>query len=120
MGRRLTDEEREWRQWKEKDYQAKVMKFARDHGWMVAHFHDSRKMVRRGNKYIPVADGDAAGFPDLLLARGTDLLFWEVKTELGKTKPKQDEWLLTLREGGHEARVVRPSDFDSYVQPRLE
>lgn len=120
MGKRLTDEERLWRTYSEKEFQTKVINLARSLGWMVAHFHDSRKMVRRGNKYIPVADGDAAGFPDLFCVRGAETLYWEVKKELGKTKPKQDEWLAALQAGGHEARVIRPSDFDAYVVPRLQ
>lgn len=86
---------------------------------MVAHFHDSRKMVRRGNKYIPVGDLDARGFPDIVLVLGGELIFWELKKELGKTTPYQDEWLAGLRACGAEARVVRPSDYDDYVLPML-
>lgn len=122
MGKRLTEEEREWRSYSEKEFQTKVMAFARDRGWKVAHFHDSRKMVKRGNRYIPVADGDAAGFPDLVAVRGPDIVFWELKKELPLTpqpRPKQVEWLEALVAGGFEARVVKPSDYDSYVVPRL-
>ena len=119
MGKRLTDEEREWRRYSEKEFQSKVMKFAREQGWLVAHFHDSRKMVRRGNRYIPVGDSDAKGFPDLVVVRGNRILFWELKKELGKTKPEQDEWLAALQAAGLEARVVRPSDYDDYVVPAL-
>lgn len=120
MGKRLTDEERAWRAYSEKEYQTKVIDLARSLGWMVAHFHDSRKMVRRGNKYIPVADGDAAGFPDLCLQRGPEIMFWEMKKELGKPSPKQEEWLASLQGGEFEARIVRPSDHETYVVPRLQ
>jgi len=120
MGRRLTDEERAWRAYTEKAYQTEVINLARGLGWMVAHFHDSRKMVRRGNRYIPVADGDAAGFPDLCLQRGSEILFWEMKKELGKPSEKQKVWLASLHGGGFEARIVRPSDHEPYVVPRLQ
>jgi hypothetical protein len=120
MGKRLTDQEREWRSYSEKAFQSKVMKYAREHGWTVAHFHDSRKMVRVGpGIYKPVADGDAAGFPDLVAVRGPEILFWELKKELPlkpKPRPKQVEWLNTLTAGGFEARVVKPSDWDYVVQ----
>lgn len=103
----------------EKEFQNLVIKVAREAGATVAHFHDSRKMVRRGNKYIPVGDLDARGFPDLVLVFEGQMLFWELKKELGKTTEYQDEWLNEIRSCGLEARVVRPSDYDSYVLPRL-
>lgn len=119
MAKRLTDEERLWRSYSEREFQTRVIGRAREEGWLVAHFHDSRKMVRRGSKYVPVGDLDARGFPDLVIARGKRLLFWELKKQLGKTTPYQDEWLAALSVAGLEARVVRPSDFDDYVVPTL-
>lgn len=120
MGKRLTDEERAYRALSEKQFQTQVVNLARENGWLVAHFHDSRKMVVRpdGSRFM-VGDKDARGFPDLCLVRGNRALFWELKKELGKTTEYQDEWLERLRMCGLEARVVRPSDFESYVIPMV-
>jgi len=120
MGKRLTDEERAWRALTEKQFQSNVMKRARGLGWKVSHFHDSRRQVKtKTGRMIMIGDGDAKGFPDLCLIRSGEILFWELKKQLGKTTPEQDEWIAELLQCGLEARVVRPSDFDSYVEPRL-
>lgn len=116
MPKRLTDEEKLWRSYSEKEFQTMVINLARERGWLVTHFHDSRKMVRRGNHYIPVGDLDARGFPDLVIARGSQIYFWELKKQLGKTTEHQDEWLEALRGCGFDACVMRPSDWDGIVQ----
>lgn len=115
MPKRLTDEERAWRSLSEKDFQKQVLEMARLFGWKVAHFHDSRRQVKPG---VFVGDKDAAGFPDLVLVRPPELLVLELKRELGKTTPEQDEWLALLGACGVEARVVRPSDWD-WLRVRL-
>lgn len=86
-------------------------------GWTVAHFHDSRRQVSPG---MFVGDTRAKGFPDLVLGRKrpSDLVVWEIKREIGKTTPEQDQWIDILSGVGVEARVVRPSDWD-YVLERL-
>lgn len=96
--------------------QAAVIELAERCGWRVAHFADSRKQLRSGRL---VGDRRAAGFPDLVLVRGARLLFVELKTEKGKLRPAQVEWLAALGEVEDDAagRVVvcvwRPGDFDS-------
>ena len=113
MGKRLTDEEREWRTYSEKAFQTKVIDLARKNGWLVAHFHDSRRMVVRPNgQRFMVGDKDARGFPDLVVARGQQIFFWELKKELGKTTPHQDEWLAKLTEAGMDATVMKPHDWE--------
>jgi len=120
MGRRLTDQERAWRSLSEKEFQSQVIELARLQGWQVAHFHDSRRQVTRANgQRFFIGDSDAKGFPDLVVVKGTTVLFWEMKKELGKTTPEQDTWLEVLSAAGMEARVVRPSDWDDYVVPAL-
>lgn len=109
MPKRLTDEERAWRSLSEKDFQKQVLDLARLYGWKVAHFHDSRRQVKPG---VFVGDKDAAGFPDLVLVRPPELVVLELKRELGKTTPEQDEWLALLSACGVEASVVRPSNWD--------
>jgi hypothetical protein len=75
--------------------------------------------VRPNGQTFFIGDKDSKGFPDLVLVRAPEILFWEVKKELGKTTPEQDEWLAALSSCGLEARVVRPSDLTAYVIPRL-
>ncbi len=115
MGKRLTDEERAFREVTEKQYQADIMVLARAAGWMVAHFHDSRRQVRPG---VFVGDKDAKGFPDLVLVRASEFLVIEVKRETGKLEPEQVTWLDALDRAGVETMVVRPSDWP-VVRERL-
>lgn len=61
---------------------AVVIKYAQLRGWMHYHTHDSRR--------------SAEGFPDLVLVRGDQLIFAELKSEKGKTTPAQDTWLMAL------------------------
>lgn len=115
MPRRLTDQERAWRAITEKQFQSDVMKEARKNGWKVAHFHDSRKMVVRGDKKFMVGDADAKGFPDCCMAHPIlGVVFVELKKELGKTSPEQDQWLAALREAGATTLVLRPSMWDDF------
>jgi len=120
MPKRLSAQERAYRSVSEKDFQGQIIDLAVMYGWAWCHLQDSRKMVRRGDTTFLVGDVGAKGWPDLVLVRAPEVLFWEVKKELGKTTPEQDEWLLRLSECGLEARVVRPSDFDDYVSVRLK
>lgn len=102
--------------------QRAVVDLARTLGWRCAHFSDSRKQVRGGRL---VGDRGAAGVPDLLCVRGSRLLFLELKTEKGKLRPAQEDWLADLQEVESDAagrlvvRVLRPSDWDSGVIARL-
>lgn len=109
MGKRLTEEEQRLRAITEKQFQTQVVDLARLYGWRVAHFHDSRRQVKPG---VFVGDKDAKGFPDLVLVRGHELLFLELKRETGKTTPEQDEWLAALGGvPGVEVLVARPRDW---------
>jgi hypothetical protein len=62
-------------------------------GWLVAHFHDSRRDVGRGQL---VGDSASAGFPDIVAVRGERILFAELKTEKGKLGELQAAWLGAL------------------------
>lgn len=98
----------------ERAFQATVIDLARTCGWLVCHVHDSRRQVRPG---VHVGDRDAAGFPDLVMVRGTRLLFAELKAETGRLRPAQVDWLDALRlvQGDAAGRVLvrewRPSDW---------
>lgn len=90
----------------ERQFQAAVMEYARLQGWRLAHFHDSRRQV--GGQLV--GDADAAGFPDLVLARER-LLIRELKTDRGRLTPQQMEWLSALDRAGVDADVWRPSEW---------
>lgn len=61
-----------------------------------------------------------AGFPDLVLC-GKRVAFWELKSQGGRVRPEQNEWLTAiLRAEFGQARVVRPMGLlDGSVQEWL-
>ncbi len=93
----------------ERDFERQVLELAKLTGWRAAHFRPAK--TSKGWR-TPVS-GDGAGFPDLVLCRGPCLVFAELKSEDGKLRPEQREWLEALsRCRGVEARLWRPSDFE--------
>jgi hypothetical protein len=100
----------------EKHFQATVIQLAETLNWKVAHFSDSRRSIGNGRM---VGDRQAAGFPDLVLARKGRLIFAELKAAKGKLRPAQVEWLDVLQEVESEThphvlvRVWRPGDLSS-------
>ncbi len=93
----------------ERDFERQVLELARLCGWRTAHFRPAR--TSKGWR-TPVS-GDGAGFPDIVLCRPPLVLFAELKSERGKLRPEQREWLEILgRCEGVEARLWRPRDFE--------
>lgn len=66
----------------EQAWQGRIEGAAKLYGWRVYHTHDSRR--------------SAPGFPDLVLVRGPELLFAELKTDTGRLRPEQSDWLEAL------------------------
>jgi VRR-NUC domain len=102
----------------ERVFQRGVVELAKAHGWKCAHFHDSRRQVRkRDGSYETIGDKDAAGFPDLVLVREGRLIFAELKREKGRLSTRQSEWLhlLGMVEGASQLAVLvcvwRPRDW---------
>lgn len=79
-------------------------------GWMSAHFHDSRRQVQPG---VFVGDSAAKGFPDIVAIRGSRLLIVELKSEKGRLRPEQPEWLDAFSAIGAEVFLWRPSHWFS-------
>jgi heme exporter protein D len=52
-----------------------------------------------------------SGFPDLVIAGPTLVIFAELKTETGRVSPAQQEWLDILTMSGTPAYVWTPSDW---------
>jgi hypothetical protein len=88
------------------DFQAAVIEAAQLLRWRVAHFRAAR--IAQGWRTPVQADG--AGFPDLIAVRGTRLIAAELKSERGKLRPEQANWLEALQAAGAEARIWRPAD----------
>ena len=106
-------------------WQAQVEGLARFYGWRTYHPPDNRPAGRAGRPQRVTS-----GFPDLVLLRGPELLFVELKTDKGRASPEQREWLGELAAVGDacaqsanypatvEAYIWRPRDFDD-VHARL-
>lgn len=92
--------------WNEKQLQQHVILLAGVFGWRHFHVYDSRR--------------SPAGFPDLVLVHPGQkrLLFRELKTERGRLRPGQPEWLEDLTPAGQSAEVWRPRDVVSGVVER--
>lgn len=93
----------------EKAFQSAVLELAALQGWKCAHFHDSRRQIKPG---VFVGDASAAGFPDLVLVRGTRVVFVELKREKGRVTQQQREWLDVLEAALAEVYLWKPKDWD--------
>lgn len=82
--------------------QASILDLARRTGWLAWHDNDSRR--------------NRPGLPDLILVhrRTGRLLMWELKSDQGRVRVEQREWLdaLGIR---HEVAVIRPADWRAGV-----
>lgn len=86
--------------------QPKKPGLARRLGYLVYHTHRS--------------DGSDPGFPDLVLLKGSRIIYAELKTQGGRVSPAQRDWLEGLQAAGHEVHVWRPSDwFDGGIEEVL-
>jgi len=95
----------------EKAFTHQVITLAKYLGWRTAHFRPGK--TQRGRWVTPV-QGDGAGFPDLVLAHDKlrQVIFAELKTEIGKLSESQHEWIFVLRECPVRAFIWRPSDIN--------
>ena len=86
-------------------------------GWRRAHF----RPARTAHGWRTAGQYEAAGFPDLILVRGRDLLAWELKSERGRVSVDQLDWLSALAEVSVvDARVIRPADIDDCIARLVE
>lgn len=93
----------------EADFQQRVLDWAQRRHWRVAHVRAAQ--VRNGRWATPVT-GDP-GFPDLVLARAGVVLLAELKSEDGKLRPGQEEWLDAVDTHG---RLWKPSHWDTIME----
>ena len=94
----------------EASFQARILRLAKQHGWLCHHSHDSRR-----NEW-----GCDAGLPDLILVRDA-ILFAELKTRMGKLTAEQERWLTMLshtRGSQVEVYLWHPADWPT-IEGRL-
>ncbi len=117
MAPRLTNQQRLDRAVPERDLMAAFMDAARLLGWRPMHISDSRRMVNRAGRMELVGDSECKGWPDVFLAHPATgrLMAVEVKKELAKVTPEQEDWLGVLGACGVETLVLRPSGWDAAV-----
>jgi VRR-NUC domain len=92
----------------EAEFLAQVLELARLCGWLCAHFRPAR--TNRG--WRTAVQGDGAGWPDLLLAKGERLVVAELKVARRKLTAAQQQWLTAFRRAGVPAYVWRPEAWD--------
>lgn len=108
MAARLTPEERALRAVTEKKYQRQIVDEAKRRGWEF-RCHVSPASMANGRWITPTSD---PGFPDVWLVRPGRMVVFEIKTQLGRVHPRQEDWIRVLQTiPGVEAYLVRPSDW---------
>jgi hypothetical protein len=95
----------------EKQFQAWVVRRARERGW-TRQFHVLRSQVQG----VWVTNTSAPGVPDLWLLRPPQLVVLELKRWGGKATEEQAKWIAGLQKvPGIEAFVVSPADAEDVL-----
>ena len=84
--------------------QSAIIQLAELLDWRVYHVANVRRQLRAST---------SVGFPDLVLLRGTRLVFAELKSAKGKLTAEQKQWIAALGVAGVECYVWRPDDWHS-------
>ena len=92
----------------EAEFEDRVVELAKATGWKVLHIHDSRAVDWRSDP----------GWPDWVLCRPPDLIVVELKSETGRVRKGQRQWVDALVASGAEACFWRPGDWDA-IEARL-
>jgi hypothetical protein len=79
-------------------FQAKVVKYATEHGWMSYHTWKSAN--------------SSPGFPDLVMIRGDRIVVAELKVGTNKVTKDQRAWLDAFDGAGIIPHVWRPDDVE--------
>jgi hypothetical protein len=110
-----------YRAMSEADWQRSVIDVAMRLGWRCHFLPDGvwtalyERYKRRGRP--SGIDLASSGFPDLVLchAESGRLIFAELKSQSGKVRPTQQEWLDDLAACGISVYVWRPSAMDDVI-----
>jgi len=98
----MADLSNTWTEMTEAQLQSAVIEQLKWQGWLCYHTHNSRR--------------SEPGFPDLVAVKGGRHIFVEFKTEKGKVKDAQIEWLSRLAHAHSEVYLVRPSTQDAFLE----
>lgn len=99
----------------EEQFQDAVLDLAALTGWRVYFVPDwiwrlvvvsMQRHPRKGRRWA------SAGFPDMVLCKPPRLIFWETKTNKGRVRDPQKDWIADIQSCGFDARVIRPKDWD--------
>lgn len=112
MSARLTPEQKRDRAMTEAELLEGVLKLARMYGWRVAHF----RPCQTGRGWRTPVQADGAGFPDLVMVRGSRIIVAELKRELGPSTDAQVAWLLAFEDAGVAAYTWRPSGIPEIAE----
>jgi hypothetical protein len=85
----------------EEAFQDQVLEIAALYRWRAYHTYDSRHSV--------------AGFPDLVLVRGPELIFAELKAQNGRISAAQQEWINDLFQVQAAVNHARSALVDEYT-----
>ena len=96
---------------KEADFQRQVITLAVLYGW---HYFHPRPGFGQGH-WATQMTASQPGFPDLVLVGG-DVIFAELKTDVGRLSKGQMQWGDSLLEAGAEYYVWRPDDLERIAQ----
>jgi len=92
----------------ESGFQKAVIDLAHLRGWIC---HHARPAQTNKGWRTPI-QGDA-GFPDLVMARGSRVVVAELKSDTGRVSPHQAEWLARLSHALTDVHVWSPKDFEA-------
>lgn len=98
-------------------FQASVIELAEALGWSVFHPPDNMRRKNKNDEWY--VQDVKVGYPDLTMLRPPEILVAELKSDTGKLRPGQQEWLDRFAACGVEAYLWRPRDFDA-VHERLK
>jgi len=103
----------------EADFQKKLIELLHCFGYKVCEFRKARIMKGGVDTYRTPFGADGVGFPDLfVLHPDSGVSFYvECKSQKGKLRPEQKEWIDWLRRCGHMVFVWRPDDWDIIIMP---
>ena len=97
----------------EQEFQTQVTDLARHFGWRYFH---ARPGMTKGGRWATQMSGNP-GFPDLTLVRDDQLIFAELKSDVGKLTDSQAEWGHDLNDVEHvTAQLWRPHDLEMVAE----
>lgn len=88
-------------------FEKAVTELAQLCGWAVAGFRTVKVHGKRGPYFITPVQADGAGWPDMVLVRGSTILFRELKAGSGRVRKNQREWLERLEVANCDVGVWR-------------